>query len=80
MNGALEKFGCVIKSARMEKQLTQKSLAERLSITPRYLMSIEKGKQVPSCDLFFKIIRALDIPADLTAYAKIIKDPNRALS
>jgi len=47
MQGVSEKLGGLIKSARLEKQLTQKSLAERLFITPHYLMSIENGKQIP---------------------------------
>ena len=56
------------KSARIEKQFTQRSLDERLFITPHYLMSIENGKQIPSCGLLFRIVRALEIPADLIFY------------
>jgi len=71
----MEKLGSIIKSARTEKQLTQKSLAERLSITPHYLMSIENGKHIPSCDLLYKIIRALEIPADSIFYP--VNDKNQ---
>jgi len=57
-----------MKAARLEKQLTQKQLAERLSITSHYLMSIENKKSIPSSDLLFQIIRELDISADTIFY------------
>ena len=61
-------LGGVIKSTRIEKHLTQKQLAERLSISTRYLMSIENKKQIPSCDLLFRLVRELGIPADSIFY------------
>jgi transcriptional regulator with XRE-family HTH domain len=63
-----DKLGSVLKYARLEKHLTQKQLAERLSITPHYLMSIENRQQIPSCDLLFRIIRELEISADTIFY------------
>ena len=48
--------------------MTQKQLAERLSISPHYLMSIENKQQIPSGDLLFRIIRELDISADTIFY------------
>ena len=63
-----DKLGSVIKSTRLGKQLTQKQLAELLSISPRYLMSLENEKQIPSCDLLFRIIRELRISADMIFY------------
>jgi len=57
-----------MKAARLDKNLTQRQLAERLSITPHYLMSIENKKQIPSSDLLFKIIRVLDISANAIFY------------
>jgi transcriptional regulator with XRE-family HTH domain len=52
----------------LERRLTQKQLAERLSVSPHYLMSIENKRQIPSCDLLFRIIRVLEIPADIIFY------------
>jgi transcriptional regulator with XRE-family HTH domain len=63
-----DKLGNVIKLARLEKHLTQKQLAKRLSITSHYLMSIENKQQIPSCDLLFRIIRELEISADTIFY------------
>jgi transcriptional regulator with XRE-family HTH domain len=64
-------LGGVIKSARLEKQLTQAMLAERMEITLRYLKSIEKGQQKPSYDLLFRLIRELKIPADSIFYPEL---------
>ena len=61
-------LGSIVKSARLEEHLTQKQLAERLAITPHYLMSIENHQQIPSGELLFRIIRELEIPADTIFY------------
>jgi transcriptional regulator with XRE-family HTH domain len=61
-------LGGVVKSARQAKQLTQLQLAERLGITVRYLKAIENSGQKPSCDLFVRIVRELDISADTVVY------------
>ena len=57
-------FGIVVKTARQQKSLTQTKLAERLSISTRYLKAIENSGQKPSYDLLVRIIQELDIPAD----------------
>jgi transcriptional regulator with XRE-family HTH domain len=68
LKNIIEHLGSVIKTARIEKHMTQKQLAERLAVTPHYLMSIENKRQIPSCDLLFRIIRELEIPADMVFY------------
>jgi len=57
-----------MKRARVEKHLTQRQLAEHLSITTHYLMSIENKKQMPSSELLYRIIRELDLSADTIFY------------
>jgi len=74
LHSVSDKLGSVIKSARLEKRLTQKQLAERLNITAHYLMSIENKKQIPSCDLLFRIIRELEIAADTIFYPEYDHD------
>jgi len=59
-------LGSVVKSARLEKHMTQRQLAERLSISTHYLMSIENKQQIPSSELLFCVIRELDIPGENT--------------
>ena len=68
MHSVSEKLGGAVKSARLEKHITQKQLAERLSITPHYLMSIENKQQIPSGELLFRIVRELNISADTIFY------------
>jgi len=63
-----------VKAARKEKNWTQRQLAERLSISPYYLKSIENRNQIPSSDLLFKIIRGLDISADTIFYPEQGRD------
>ena len=74
MHKISDKLGSVIKAARLDKHLTQKQLAERLSITPNYLKSIENKKKIPSCDLLFCIIRELEISADTIFYPEYKHD------
>jgi len=69
-----DKLGSIIKSGRLEKNLTQKQLAKRLSITPHYLMSIENKKKIPSCNLLFRIIRELEVSADTIFYPEYTHD------
>ena len=64
MQNISDNLGIVVKTARLEKCMTQKQLAARLSISPYYLRSIENKKRIPSCELLFNIVRELDIPTD----------------
>ena len=74
MHQVSDKLGNVIKTARLEKHLTQKQLAQRLSITSHYLMSIENKGQIPSCNLLFLIIRELELSADAIFYPEYRPD------
>ena len=67
-NNENDYFGIVVKAARQSKKLTQSKLAEKLSISTRYLKAIENSGQKPSYDLLVRIIRELDIPADAVLY------------
>lgn len=42
-------LGDVIRKHRKEHNLTQAELAEKIELTTRQLMSIEKGKSYPTC-------------------------------
>ncbi|HCC34742.1 MAG TPA: hypothetical protein DEQ02_03580 [Ruminococcaceae bacterium] len=64
-------LGTVIKTARKSKGWTQAHLAGLLKITPRHLKAIENSDRKPSYDLFVRLIRHLDIPADTIIYPEI---------
>ncbi|MBU0648666.1 helix-turn-helix transcriptional regulator [Patescibacteria group bacterium] len=46
-----------IKELRLEKNLTQEELAERVGVTRQTIIAIEKGGYVPSLELAFKIAK-----------------------
>ena len=74
MNSAFEKLGGIVKAARQKKNLTQRQLAERLSITRQHLISIENKQQIPSISLLFQIIRELNLSADAIFYPELGHD------
>ena len=57
-------FGFVVKAARKKKDLTQSRLAEKLSISTRYLKAIENSGRKPSYGLLVRIVNELDIQTD----------------
>jgi len=66
--GNTDCFGIVVKTARKEKKLTQSQLAERLSISTRYLKAIENSGRKPSYDLLVRIIHELEMQTDAVFY------------
>jgi len=62
------RLGSILKAARKAKGLTREQLAEIMSITPRYLMSIENENKKPSYDVLFRLVRELSISADTIFY------------
>ena len=68
MNHTLDTLGVAIKEARLQADMTQKELAEKLHITPRHLIAIEAGRQKPGYYLLFYLVRTLGIPTDEIFY------------
>ncbi len=64
----LHNLGAVLKTARKSRGLTREQVAESISITPRYLMSIENEGKKPSLDVLYRIVRELGIPTDTIFY------------
>lgn len=57
----LQNLGERIKAKRIEANLTQEILAEKVGIHPTYVGKLESGKNNPSVMLMYKISRALKI-------------------
>lgn len=74
----LDKLGKVLKDARIDKGLTREQFAEIINITPRYLMSIENENKKPSYDLLFRLIRELNISADMIFYPELNNKNNES--
>ena len=53
-----------LKLARIEKNLTQQELAERVEVTRQTIGLIEKGDYNPTLNLCIKIARTLDTTLD----------------
>ncbi|PBB07038.1 MULTISPECIES: helix-turn-helix transcriptional regulator [Salimicrobium] len=50
-----------IKYFRKEKNMTQQQLADKVSVSSRTIISLEKGKYNPSVLLAYKIAKIFDI-------------------
>ena len=61
-------LGSIVKDARMKANFTREKLAEKVSISPRYLSCIENEKRKPSFDVLLKIVRELAINPDSIFY------------
>ncbi len=60
----MERFVNHIKQHRARLDLTQEDLARRVGVRRQTVLSIEKGKYVPSALLAFKIARELGMRVD----------------
>jgi len=61
-------LGLAVRKKRLQLGLTQKELAEKLSITHEWVNKIENGKANKiSLDLVFKLHEELDIESNLTS-------------
>ena len=61
-------FGHKLKDIRLKKGYTREQLAERASISTRYLSAIENEQREPSYDVLYRLIHSLGISADTIFY------------
>ena len=54
-------IGARIKRIRTKKGFTQEELSERMKINPKYLSSIERGKENPTLNTLIKLSESLDV-------------------
>lgn len=57
-------FGMKIRQRRARLELTQKSLAKKVDITPESISQIENGHRLPSVPILFKLAIALECKSD----------------
>ena len=65
MHNDMKLMGRVIRKARENKSITQSALAEKIDVSLRTIIAIENGKRNPTFEVLYRLIQALDIPADL---------------
>lgn len=66
------RLGNFIRNGRLDLNLTQEQLAEKLGCNLSFLGNIERGKNMPSLKLFCKIIRTLNLSADEFIYQTLL--------
>ena len=57
-------LGDAIKTARLEKHISQEILSEMVGITPTHIKHIESGHRKPSVDVLYRLTRVLNISLD----------------
>ena len=65
MHNDMKHMGRVFRNARESNALTQAALADKIEVSLRTIIAIENGKRNPTFDVLYRLIHALDIPADL---------------
>lgn len=60
----MKKFGIRLKELRKDKQLTQKQLADFLSVSGNTICSWENDKQEPSMDDLLKLSEKFEVSLD----------------
>lgn len=68
MSFSNKKLGMFIRNGRLDQNLTQEQLAEKLDCNLSYLGNIERGKNTPSLRLFIGIMQILNLSADKFIY------------
>lgn len=72
-------IGKKIKLARNNASITQEQLAEKLSLSPRYISQLERGIAFGSATTITSMCRALNISSDFL-FDDLIKNDNPLLS
>ena len=54
-------IGARIKEIRTKRGMTQDRLSEKMDINPKYLSSIERGKENPTLDTLIRLSESLEV-------------------
>ena len=68
-------IGIRIKDIRNKREFTQEELAEKIDINPKYLSSIERGKENPTLNTLIKLSESLDVNLNDIFHQIEIEDP-----
>lgn len=72
-------LGVRIRELRKNRHLTQEQLAEKVGINPKYVSSIERGKENPTLDIFIKIAEVLEVNIGELFQQLGVEDPRKRL-
>lgn len=65
MHNDMKRMGAIIQKAREAKGITQTVLADKIEVSLRTIIAIENGKRNPTYEVLYRLVEALNIPADL---------------
>lgn len=69
-------IGARVKEIRTKRGITQDQLSERVEINPKYLSSIERGKENPTLNTLIKLSQSLEVKLDEIFSFVEIADPD----
>lgn len=73
-------IGIRIGELRKQKGFTQEKLAERMGVSPKYLSSIERGKENPTLTTIINLAQSMDVEiADIFTFLEV-EDPSKRKS
>ncbi len=58
-------IGQKIKEARKKQKISRAELADSVAITEQYLGEIERGKRIPSLEVYVNLVNTLQISSDV---------------
>ncbi|WP_367617073.1 helix-turn-helix transcriptional regulator [Teichococcus vastitatis] len=67
-------LGILIRSARKGAGLTQADLAEKVDVSTRWIVEMERGKETAELRLVFRVLEGLGLLMDVSASSR---EPNR---
>ena len=73
-------IGSRIKDIRNKKGLTQEQLSEKMEINPKYLSSIERGRENPTLNTLIKVSESLEVDLGEIFNFVQIQDPEERKS
>ena len=62
------KLGDIIRSARESKGLSQAALADKIRVSTRTIIAIEKNQRNPTFEVLYQLVHALDVSANQIFY------------
>jgi transcriptional regulator with XRE-family HTH domain len=73
-------IGSRIAEIRKKKGMTQDQLAEKMEISPKYLSSIERGKENPTLNTLINLAQCLGVDLGVIFSFPQIEDPSKRKS
>lgn len=74
MKNPLDLFAAAVRAARVKRNLTQRQLADKLHMSVRTIIEIERCKSSPRFETVATIARELDISLDAVVFQNIQTD------